>query len=161
MLQPLRYKVLNRFGRPTRLVGGAWVLDGEFGRSWPEYAVEFSPAQGNGFGSRVQGKEKFVVMLEKIDYSESAGMGSHPHVKGSEVKDFKGLIAGHAFLQETKPRFKLGNICRAQGLGRVGQSANDFGFDNGRGGCWRRSWRDRWRFVLFGGTARDAAGNQK
>ncbi len=100
-----------------------------------------------------------MVVFEKIDYSKSAGMGSYPDVEGTEVKDFKSFIAGHAFLQETKPLFKLGNVFRAQGLGRVGQSANDFGFDNGCGGCWRRSWRDGGRFMLFGGAACNAAGN--
>ncbi len=100
-----------------------------------------------------------MVVFEKIDCSKSAGMGSHPHVEGGEVKDFKGLIASHAFLQEIKPLFKLGNIRRAQGLGWVGQDANDFGFHNGLGYFWWRSWRGRRSFVWFGGAARNAGGN--
>lgn len=102
-----------------------------------------------------------MVVFEKIDYAESAGMGSHPDVEGGEIKDFECLIAGHAFLQETKPLSKLGDVFRTQGLGRVGQGANDFGFHNRLGGYWRRSRRGRRGFAWFDGAACDAAGDQK
>ena len=102
-----------------------------------------------------------MPVLQKIDRSEGACVRCHTHVEGRKIEGFQHLITGHSFSRQIEPVLELSDIFRAQCFGCVGQAADDFRFHYGRSGDYWRRWRGRRRWMLLGGTAREAAGNQK